>query len=182
MGPPGSVLTVTTLPVSESRAVVPINCSLTGENTGTYDRKIRNSRILFSPWPVLRASRIITTHHSSHINGQEEANHGAGCAGELRCVSTAWRWVIVRALECRKAAELTPGEGAATVQRLISSHHITLAQPYAHAVTERPCSCRTRHRVWVYQSIVDGRSPRSLQRHPSTPCVAATVETGSNPA
>ena len=52
-------------------------------------------------------------------------------------VSTAWRWVIVRALECREAAVLTPGEGAATVQRLISSHHITLAQPYAHAVIKQ---------------------------------------------
>ena len=93
--------------------------------------------------------------------------------------------LIVRALECREAAVLTPGEGAATVQRLISSHHLTLAQPYAHAVTERPLSYRTRHRVWVpsgYQSIVDGTSPRSPRRHPPTPRVAATVETGSNPA
>ena len=55
----------------------------------------------------------------------------------------------MRALECREVAVLTPGEGAATVQRLISSRHTTLAQPYAHAVTERPRSCRTRHRVWV---------------------------------
>ena len=77
---------------------------------------------------------------------------------------------------------LTPGEGDASVQRLISSHHITLAQPYAHAVTERPRVPSELDIECGYQSIVDGTSPRSPRRHPPTPRVAATVETGSNPA
>ena len=54
------------------------------------------------------------------------------------------------AVETRRGAvALTAGEGSATVQRLISSHHIIFSQPYARALTGPSHSYRTRHRVWV---------------------------------
>ena len=88
----------------------------------------------------------------------------------------------MRALECREVAVLTPGEGAATVQRLISSDH---TPPSLSRMRTQSRSGRVPAELDIecgYQSTIDETSPRAPRRHTPTPRVAATVETGSNPA
>ena len=73
-------------------------------------------------------------------------------------------------------------ERSATVQQLISSHQTILALCHMRAHSQNDRVPTELDIKGGYLSIVDGTSPRSPRRHPPTPRVAATVETGSNPA